>query len=96
MAIVSKSFLHNDDKIVGASGDADGNLAEDVQDWITSQDAELVDTTNVNILLPNCVQVTFKLVVATNSASCEVIQSCTSSARLPSASPEVPTILSSL
>ena len=25
MPIVAKSFLHNDDKIVGTSGDADGN-----------------------------------------------------------------------
>ena len=32
MAIVAKSFLHNDDKIVGASGDADGTLPEDIQD----------------------------------------------------------------
>ena len=39
MPIVAKSFLHNDDNIVGTSGDADGNLAEDIQDWITSQDA---------------------------------------------------------
>ena len=49
MPIVSKSFVHSDDKIIGASGDADGNLAEDVQDWITSQDAELVATTNLNV-----------------------------------------------
>ena len=37
MPIVAKSFLHNEDNIVGSSGDADGNLAEDVQDWITSR-----------------------------------------------------------
>ena len=49
MPIVAKSFLHSDSKIVGASGDADGNLAEDVQDWITSQDAELIATTNLNV-----------------------------------------------
>tara|TARA_Y100000310_G_C20439618_1_gene695432 strand:+ start:248 stop:454 length:207 start_codon:yes stop_codon:yes gene_type:complete len=49
MPIVAKSFLHSDSKIVGESGDDDGNLAEDVQDWITSQDAELVDTTNLNV-----------------------------------------------
>ena len=38
MAIKVKSFLHNDDKIVSADGDADGTLAEDIQDWIDSQD----------------------------------------------------------
>ena len=38
MAIKVKSFLHNDDKIVGASGDADGTLAEDIQDWIDGLD----------------------------------------------------------
>ncbi len=38
MAIKVKSFLHNDDKIVSADGDADGTLAEDIQDWIDSLD----------------------------------------------------------
>ena len=38
MAIKVKSFLHNDDKIVSADGDADGTLSEDIQDWIDSQD----------------------------------------------------------
>ena len=38
MAIKVKSFLHNDDKIVSADGDADGTLAEDVQDWIDGLD----------------------------------------------------------
>ena len=64
MPIVSKSFIHTDGNFVGASGDADGNLAEDIQDWITSQDAELVDNTNLNVtctfLPPNRV---FTLVV---------------------------------
>ena len=36
MAIVAKSFLHNDDKIVGASGDADGTLPEDIQDYVSA------------------------------------------------------------
>ena len=38
MAIKVKSFLHNDDKIVSADGDADGTLAEDIQDYIDSLD----------------------------------------------------------
>ncbi len=38
MAIKVKSFLHNDDKIVSADGDADGTLAEDIQDWIDGLD----------------------------------------------------------
>ena len=63
MPIVAKSFLHNDDKIVGTSGDADGNLAEDVQDWITSQDAELVATTNLNVTCTQFGSKIFTLVV---------------------------------
>ena len=38
MAIKVKGFLHSDDKIVSADGDADGTLAEDIQDWIDSLD----------------------------------------------------------
>tara|TARA_R100000808_G_C2133025_1_gene141863 strand:+ start:1093 stop:1284 length:192 start_codon:yes stop_codon:yes gene_type:complete len=38
MAIKIKGFMHNDDKIVSADGDADGTLAEDVQDWIDGLD----------------------------------------------------------
>jgi len=38
MAIKVKSFLHNDDKMVSADGDADGTLAEDIQDWIDGLD----------------------------------------------------------
>ena len=64
MAIVAKTFLHNDDKIVGTSGtDADGNLAEDIQDWITSQDAELVATTNLNVTCTQFGSKIFTLVV---------------------------------
>ena len=58
MPVVAKSFLHDDDKIVGTSGDADGNLAEDVQDWITSQDSELGTTNNLNV---TCTQVGSKM-----------------------------------
>ena len=38
MAIKVKSFIHNDDKIGSADGDADGTLAEDIQDWIDGLD----------------------------------------------------------
>ena len=63
MPIVAKSFLHNDDKIVGTSGDANGILPEDIQDWITSQDAELVDNTNLNVTCTQFGQKIFTLVV---------------------------------
>jgi hypothetical protein len=36
MAITAKTFIHNDDKLLGADGSADGILPEDVQDWITA------------------------------------------------------------
>ena len=48
MAIVAKTFLHNDDKIVGASGDADGVLPEDVQDWITANGGTVDGTSNLS------------------------------------------------
>ena len=38
MAIKVKGFLHSDDKIVSADGDADGTLAEDVHDYIDGLD----------------------------------------------------------
>ena len=38
MAIKVKGFLHSDDKIVSIDGDADGTLAEDVQDYIDGLD----------------------------------------------------------
>ena len=63
MHIVAKSFLHNDDKIVGTSGDDDGNLAEYIQDWITSHDAELIATTNLNVTCTQFGQKIFTLVV---------------------------------
>ena len=38
MAIIVKSFLHNDYNIVSADGDADGTLEEDIQDLIDGLD----------------------------------------------------------
>ena len=39
MAIKVKGFLHSDDKIVSTNDvDADGTLAEDIQDYIDSLD----------------------------------------------------------
>tara|TARA_Y100000310_G_scaffold237941_1_gene241262 strand:- start:714 stop:917 length:204 start_codon:yes stop_codon:yes gene_type:complete len=63
MPIVAKSFLHSAGNIVSTSGDADGKLAEDIQDWITSQDAELVATTNLNVTCTQFGQNIFTLVV---------------------------------
>tara|TARA_R110002096_G_scaffold344053_1_gene536960 strand:- start:61 stop:267 length:207 start_codon:yes stop_codon:yes gene_type:complete len=56
MAIVAKSFIHEDTKIVGASGDADGVLAEDIQDYVTANIGTADITTQLNITctaLPN-------------------------------------------
>ena len=56
MAIVAKSFIHADDKIVGASGDADGVLPEDIQDYVTANHGTIDVTTQLNITctsLPN-------------------------------------------
>ena len=49
MAIVSKTFIHKESKLLGASGDADGVLAEDVQDWITANGGTIDGTSNLNI-----------------------------------------------
>ena len=49
MAIVAKSFIHNDDKLVGASGDADGILPEDVEDFVTANIGTADITTQLNI-----------------------------------------------
>ena len=49
MPIVAKSFLHNDDKLLGADGSADGILPEDVQDWITANGGTIDGTSNLNI-----------------------------------------------
>ena len=63
MAIVSKSFLHNDDKIVGASGDADGNLAEDIQDYVSANIGTADITTQLNITCTKFGSKIFTLVV---------------------------------
>jgi hypothetical protein len=69
MAIVSKTFVHADDKIIGASGDADGVLAEDVQDWITANGGTIDGTSNLNI---TCTSIgankIFTLIVIDNNA----------------------------
>jgi len=49
MAIVAKSFIHADSKIVGASGDANGTLPEDVQDYILASGGTIDGTSNLNI-----------------------------------------------
>ena len=56
MAIVAKSFIHADDKTVGASGDADGVLPEDIQDFVSANIGTADITTQLNITctaLPN-------------------------------------------
>lgn len=56
MAIVAKSFIHQSDKIVGASGDANGVLPEDVEDFVTANIGTADITTQLNITctaLPN-------------------------------------------
>ena len=49
MAITAKTFIHNDDKWLGADGSADGILPEDVQDWITANGGTIDGTSNLNI-----------------------------------------------
>ena len=49
MAIVAKSFIHTDDKTVGASGDADGVLPEDIQDFVSANIGTADITTQLNI-----------------------------------------------
>ena len=49
MAITAKTFIHNDDKLLGADGSADGILPEDVQDWITANGGTIDNTSNLNI-----------------------------------------------
>ena len=63
MAIVAKSFLHNDDKIVGASGDADGTLPEDIQDYVTANIGTADITTQLNITCTNFGSNIFTLVL---------------------------------
>ena len=68
MAIKSKSFIHNDDKLVGTDGSADGVLPEDVQDFITANVGTLDATTSLNITsCPYGNNQIFTLVVLDNS-----------------------------
>ena len=68
MAIKAKSFIHNDDKLVGTDGSADGVLPEDVQDFITANVGTLDATTSLNITCcPYCNNQIFTLVVLDNS-----------------------------
>ena len=56
MAIVAKTFIHNDVDVSSTSGDADGKLAEDVQDYVTANIGTADITTQLNITctaLPN-------------------------------------------
>ena len=63
MAIVAKSFLPNDDKIVGASGDADGILPEDIQDFVSANIGTADITTQLNITCTKFGSKIFTLVV---------------------------------
>ena len=49
MAITAKTFIHTGDKLLGASGDVDGILPEDVQDWISTNGGTIDGTSNLNI-----------------------------------------------
>lgn len=68
MAIKAKSFIHNDDKLVGTDGSADGVLPEDVEDFITANVGTLDATTSLNITsCPYGNNQIFTLVVLDNS-----------------------------
>ena len=68
MAITAKTFIHNDDKLLGADGSADGILPEDVQDWITANGGTIDATSNLNITCcPYGNNQIFTLVVLDNS-----------------------------
>ena len=68
MAIVAKTFTHSAGKILGASGDADGILPEDVQDWITSNGGTIDGTSNLNITCTAFGTKIFTLIVIDNNA----------------------------
>ena len=69
MVVASKSFIHNDNKLVGASGDADGILPEDVQDWITANGGTVDGTSNLNVTCcPYGYNQIFTLIVIDNNA----------------------------
>ena len=63
MPIAAKSFLHNSDKIVGASGDADGTLPEDIQDYVSANIGTADITTQLNITYTKFGSKIFTLVV---------------------------------
>ena len=63
MAIVAKSFLHSSGNIVGASGDADGTLPEDIQDYVTANIGTADITTQLNITCTNFGSNIFTLVL---------------------------------
>ncbi len=63
MAIVAKSFLHSDSKIVGASGGDDGTLPEDIEDYITANIGVADITTQLNITCTKFGSKIFTLVV---------------------------------
>ena len=68
MAIKAKTFIHNDDKLIGTDGSADGVLPEDVQDFITANVGTLDATTSLNITCcPYGNNQIFTLVVLDNS-----------------------------
>ena len=68
MAIKAKSFIHNDDKLVGVDTDAVGTLARDVEDFITANVGTLDATTSLNITCcPYGNNQIFTLVVLDNS-----------------------------
>ena len=49
MAIKCKVFIHDTKNIVSDDGDADGKLAEDVQDYVTANHGTLDVTTQLNV-----------------------------------------------
>ena len=51
MAIKCKVFIHDSKNIVSADGDADGKLAEDLQDWVTANHGTIDVTTQLNITM---------------------------------------------
>jgi len=63
MAIVAKSFLHSAGKIEGASGDANGILPEDIQDYVTANIGTADVTTQLNITCTQFGSKIFTLVV---------------------------------
>ena len=51
MAIVSKSFIHDRSKMIGASGDDDGILPEDIQDYVTANISSTLAGANLNVTM---------------------------------------------